>query len=351
MRAEGAQHPPVEFARPEGLVEVEVCPVSGHKHTPDCPAPRKELFLEEQIPTEDCPVHRHVAICRETGMLASEFCPPGSVEQRFYEDYGPQWESWMASRNLPIPPRQICPLHGAPLRVSIEAPSLLTADIVDLRGSTQVADFDSYVVEYGAGAQPAAWTAITARITAPVSDGVLARWDARALPDGDYTLRLVVTNGSGQPFEARAPVRIQRATATPRVVFTSAPSLTPQPTRTATARPTATPTWPSTSTPQPTFTPPPSATASPTASQTPVPTETPAPTLTPQATASPAPTATATPEPTRALSEAHTPTPTASATHAPRVTTTPAITGYPAPPSPTMIITAAPTAVTPAVIR
>ncbi|RPI55151.1 MAG: PBP1A family penicillin-binding protein, partial [Chloroflexi bacterium] len=61
-------HPAVEFQRPDGLVEVEVCALSGHLPGPDCPHRVRELFLEGTEPGETCTMHRRVAVDRATGL-------------------------------------------------------------------------------------------------------------------------------------------------------------------------------------------------------------------------------------------------------------------------------------------
>jgi len=106
--------PQEDFKKPEGLVEVEVCPVSGLKRTEACPPGRKELFLKENTPQRDCTVHRRLKICSASGKLAGPFCPPEAVEEKVFEDYGPAWDEWAQQRGINVPPRELCPLHAAP---------------------------------------------------------------------------------------------------------------------------------------------------------------------------------------------------------------------------------------------
>ena len=106
--------PQEDFKKPEGLVEVEICPVSGLKRTEACPPGRKELFLKENTPQRDCTVHRRLKICSASGKLAGPFCPPEAVEEKVFEDYGPAWDEWAQQRGINVPPRELCPLHAAP---------------------------------------------------------------------------------------------------------------------------------------------------------------------------------------------------------------------------------------------
>jgi hypothetical protein len=249
-----ASQPHPSFVRPDKIVEAEVCPVSGQKRTDLCPPARKELFLAENAPKESCSVHHRVAICQVSGKLANKFCPAASVEQKPYEDYGSAWDSWARGRGLNLPPRDICTVHGAPVNVRLQVPPSPLAGTIEVRGSTEIADFDYYVIEYGIGPNPIGWGALTARIASLVSDNILCRWDTATLPDGTYSLRVMVFNRQGKSFEAKTVVQIQNtlaATATLMATLhpTAIPSFTPTQVisttttlaPTLTARPTTTP--------------------------------------------------------------------------------------------------------------
>jgi 1A family penicillin-binding protein len=214
--ARGSSHPQ-GFTRPDGLVEVEVCPVSGQKRTSLCPPAKKELFLQEKAPTSECSVHHHVAICSISGKLATSFCPAESVEQQPYEEYGAAWDEWASKRGLRLPPRESCPVHTAPTRVSLVFPPSPLSGIVQISGSTEVGEFAHYVLEYGIGEEPQDWRRLVEETTAPVSDGILAVWDTREWSDGVYTVRLIVTNRRGGTLEARQRVEIRNASPTPDV--------------------------------------------------------------------------------------------------------------------------------------
>jgi 1A family penicillin-binding protein len=278
-RAHGQSQPP-GFSRPDGLVEVEVCPVSGLKRTELCPSPIKGLYLKEQAPTADCSVHHYVEICRVSGKLATAFCPADSVERRPYEDYGAAYDEWASKRGLAIPPRESCPVHATPSRVGVALPPSPLSGIVQITGSTEVSDFRYYVLDYGTGENPQEWIRLVGETTSPVREGILAVWDTREWRDGVYTVRLIVANRQGATLEARQVVELRNG------VPTQEPSSTPTEMATPTAAETPSPTW--------TLEPP---TASPTPVVTLSPTAEPSPTLA-ESTATPAP---PTPLPTVAL--------------------------------------------------
>lgn len=285
-----AGQPNPGFERPPGIVELDVCPISGERHTEFCPPAVRSLFLDEHQP-EACSVHRQVGICTVSGQLATENCPQETVEQRVFVDYGPEWDSWAQAQGLPLPPREVCTVHTQPARVEIRVAAQSEPALLAVEGSAQVVEFSHYFVEYGQGSDPQEWFRITSDVPTPVRDGALCLWDARDLPEGEYTLRLVVMDRQGRRYQATALVRIIASDQpTPSPTLTLSPTLgTPTPgTPTPTMTPTLTPTLSPTATP----------TLAPTAPATPTPTWTPTLTPTTISTPEPMPTETPTPVPT-----------------------------------------------------
>lgn len=307
-----------DFNRPDGIIEVEVCPISGMLRGPDCPPGRIELFTADNPPTEPCSVHIEQHICSASGKLANSYCPLNTVTTQKVEDYGEQWDEWLRANGKPVPVREICEVHGAPSRVEILAPASPLKGIVDIRGSTLIDKFHHYIVEYGVGSSPIAWGALTKEINKTVADGVLARWDTRTVADGTYSLRVLVVDERGHQYEARTEVEILNTepTATARPTNTVTPTRTKRPRKTAVPTVTLTPSMTATPSVTPmvrvTATPVPEATATPTAiiEPSPLPTEAPQPTAT--LTPEPAPSSTPTEQSPGATvtPEAPSPTPT-----------------------------------------
>ena len=66
-----------------GLVKETVCSVSGKLATDACRLdkkhpPVKDLFAKGTVPKETCDIHHMETVCRETGMLCSQYCPQES---------------------------------------------------------------------------------------------------------------------------------------------------------------------------------------------------------------------------------------------------------------------------------
>jgi 1A family penicillin-binding protein len=213
------------FVMPPGIVEVEVCPVSGMTRTELCPPGRKELLLADQ-PPQPCTVHHYVTLCRFSGQLATEHCPADALERVPALDYGPEWDDWARARGMQTPPRQTCPIHATAANVRLVAPFGAAAGLVSLTGSVEINDLDYWVIEFGEGAQPGRWQALTPAMRDNMRDGALAQWDTRSVPNGLYALRLLAYERSGHRHEARALITIQNDSPTP------APTITPMPTPT-----------------------------------------------------------------------------------------------------------------------
>ena len=87
-----------------------------------------------------------------------------------------------------------------PLEAHITKPApgkLVGPTDVELMGSAGGPSFVSYALDYRPMSDPVGWIPIAGPLGAPVFDGMLAVWDAREVPDGDYVLRLRVERTGG----------------------------------------------------------------------------------------------------------------------------------------------------------
>jgi membrane peptidoglycan carboxypeptidase len=121
MEAALKGQPVAQFERPEGLVEVEVCALSGLRPGPACPHRVTELFLEGTEPVETCTLHQRVAIDRATGLRATAGTPPDRVVERLYTVLPPEAQEWAREQGLPEPPP---PAESAAGGSEAAAPSL-----------------------------------------------------------------------------------------------------------------------------------------------------------------------------------------------------------------------------------
>jgi 1A family penicillin-binding protein len=177
--------PVQQFQRPAGLVEVEVCALSGLLPGPDCPHRVKELFVEGTEPTEVCTMHQRVAIDRATGLRATAETPRERIVERVYTILPPEAQDWARERGI------------------LELPPPTQAGLAVSEGGSQLAEIESEA----AGREPGD-AGLT--ISSPdagsvyVLDGSLPRDAQRievaAYPAASVSLREVTLLVDGQPL-------------------------------------------------------------------------------------------------------------------------------------------------------
>lgn len=300
----------VNFTRPPGVAEMEICADSGVQASAACGSRRVEFFANGQPPLG---TGNHflqtMAVDVWTGLQATEFCLEAVAEASFVNllvsggdnvrtrevENARQWlegtnsgQTWAAARSiglpLRLPPTEACNAETPRPQIMVAQPaegSEITG-IVDILGTVNGPNFSGYQVEYGFSHDPGGWGMVQERQGGAVENGRLATWDTININTfGAVTLRIIIF-GPDNPYTPED----DPATLEKRVYLTLLqPTPTPTPTATATVPATETPT------PTPTITPSPTATAIATI----LPTITPLPSMTPSPTIE---LPTATPEPT-----------------------------------------------------
>lgn len=241
MEAALANRPPIDFAQPNGIVQMEVCADSGTQPSQFCPNRKTELFFVDQPPPPPDQDWYRLVSCGGTPqvrLVLPDDAYAWAIQQ-------PQWQ------NLPLASQSQCnPTTVQPgqdqVFISSPAEGSTVAGRVPIIGTVALPGFDHYELTYGAGWNPGEWDWISGPHLAQVDNGQLGEWEAGGLPDGEYTLR-VTAYGSRGRVEALARVRVQNSapivpTPLPTEIPplpTSLPTNTPEPT--ATTEPTATP--------------------------------------------------------------------------------------------------------------
>ncbi|MCL5959509.1 MAG: PBP1A family penicillin-binding protein, partial [Chloroflexi bacterium] len=124
LKGTDGQDLPAEFTQPDGFVQANVCPDSGLLPSPNCPRVVKEIFLKGTVPSKQCDWHKTFKICKESGKLATEFCPKDQVEDRVYEVLPQEYDGWQSADKRP--PTEKCDLHKAPGTTPITDTTKLT---------------------------------------------------------------------------------------------------------------------------------------------------------------------------------------------------------------------------------
>ena len=97
------------------------------------------------------------------------------------------------------PPSTVAPPACANPKVRINSPgegARLTG-AAQIMGTAAINGFSFYKLEVGIGRNPQSWSVIGDLQRSPVTDGLLGVLDTNALPPGDYALRLVVVDLTG----------------------------------------------------------------------------------------------------------------------------------------------------------
>ncbi|HEX6385127.1 MAG TPA: PBP1A family penicillin-binding protein [Anaerolineae bacterium] len=273
-----ADKQPVDFVRPPGTVDAEICAGSGTRPSPGCGERRLEIFAEDQLPLDsDHDFVQVVPVDLWTGLRANEACPESVYEAGFFDPLvsgqesvlerertlAQRWleqttagQNWAQRHNVSIPlrlpPAESCSVNPVRPEVNINQPQAGAEVInnVDIRGTARGPNFGGYQVEYGLGNNPGGWGLVQGRQEDPVENNLLASWDATTIDySGALTLRVLIF-GPDNPFtpEVDPPILEHRVTVT-LMQPTATPTPTPTITPTATSTATPTPTTPATATP------------------------------------------------------------------------------------------------------
>ncbi|MFN8597212.1 MAG: transglycosylase domain-containing protein [Anaerolineae bacterium] len=261
-----ANQAPIDFARPSGIVEMEVCADSGTQPSQYCPNRKQEIFFVDQPPpTADHDWYQLVSCGgdQQVRMVLPDDAYAWAVQQ-------PEWQGLPIASASQCAPGTIDQGDGT-IVITSPGDGSTIAGVVPIIGTVNVSGFKRYELTYAAGWNSDAWEWISGPHESQVTNGQLGEWNASGLPDGEYTLRITVY--AKRTADYRVRVRVQNsAPIQPTATATEVAPLptAPPPTATDTPPPTATlePTLTPTDTPTPTATLPPD-------EVTPTPTETP----------------------------------------------------------------------------
>ena len=212
---------PIPFPRPDGLIEMPICSLSGKLPGPYCPTVN-ELFIPGTEPTEQCDIHQVFLVNRETGKLCTVYTPPELCEERVYEVYPPEAADWIASlpedRRPPTPPTEYDTIYGptrndADVAIIYPTPYSYIRGTVPITGNAKGGDFNFYRVLFGQGLNPTEWIQIGPDHGNQVDHNILEFWHTAGL-DGLYSLRLSVVDHSSALRETTIQVTVDNISPT-----------------------------------------------------------------------------------------------------------------------------------------
>jgi len=205
----------VPFNRPDGLIEMAVCSLSGKLPNGLCPTVN-ELFIPGTEPTERDTIYQSFSVNRETGRLCTVYTPVELCDEKVLEVYPPEASDWIASlpeeRRPATPPMEYDTIYGptqndAEVAIISPGPYSYIRGTVPISGSARGGDFNFYRVVFGQGLNPTEWTQIGPDHPDQVDKNVLEFWDTSGL-DGLYSLRLSVVDHSNALREMTIQVTV-----------------------------------------------------------------------------------------------------------------------------------------------
>lgn len=108
----------VDFERPNSVKSVKICTKSGKLAVDGLcdkalggPTVKSEYFASGTEPTETCDVHIKVSICKESGEVATKFCPLDQVEEIVF--LNPETATTTTNDSKYIMPSKKCEIHDA----------------------------------------------------------------------------------------------------------------------------------------------------------------------------------------------------------------------------------------------
>ncbi len=100
MRSILGEQPVSGFTRPPGLVQAEICALSGLVPTPACPYRRREWFITGTQPAATDTIYHAVRLDRDTGRLADSTTPAERVISALALDLPARAQPWARAKGL-----------------------------------------------------------------------------------------------------------------------------------------------------------------------------------------------------------------------------------------------------------
>ena len=192
--------PPQDWRAPADIEEYLVCEISGllPATTEHCPTRREIVPAGSRLRRDDR--WQTVEINRSTGQLATVNTPSDLRARAAYFVPPDDVMDWWRENGKALPPSSYSSDGGAaraqPVQITAPADYAYVGATVEIAGEINRSGAESWLLEYGAEANPERWIAIGDRRAADASGSLAATWET-ALFSGIYSLRLTATFADG----------------------------------------------------------------------------------------------------------------------------------------------------------
>lgn len=250
---------PSSFSRPSGIVEKEICSVSGAEPSEWCPSKRREIFAFDQLPLpKEEDLWQKIEIDTWTNLKTSSACDDFTTEKSVInvtDEWAIKWikenqegKDWASGMGFKKPytftPKRECKADDPRPQISISSPSegeTITSSPLEIIGQVNATEkFANFRLEYGKGDDPDDWDLLEKRSKPVKNEKEIFEWDVSKISAGIYTLRIIMYSSEDTYAELKMHINIQVPTPTPTPTATYTPTFTPTVTPTATLTPTIT---------------------------------------------------------------------------------------------------------------
>ncbi len=214
---------PTPFYKPAGIVEREICSISGAEPSEWCPSHRLEIFAADQPPLpKEQDLWQKVWIDSWTLKLVSSECEEFKEQKRGLDVTDSWARKWITEDSAGIAwaeeigfpwdeiyfiPHESCSVTDSRPLIAFTHPlegSTITTIPISISGTaTATGNFKDWVLQYGLGSEPIEWTSITWSDIPHQQPGNLVNWNPIDVENGYVTLRLIVRNIEGGNAEKR----------------------------------------------------------------------------------------------------------------------------------------------------
>lgn len=233
MQAGLAGLPVVDFARPNTVLDYQVCDYTGAIYSgATCPggtALTEVAFSNQPPPSADRGFLTTLKVDSFSGLLANENCPD-FIEERSYVNINdltaiewlnnnPNGQAFAQAHNIQIPvaasvpPTQSCqPGQPRPqVIISSPLPNQEVSGLTEMRGTVTVPGFTSYEFQIASTIAPEEFSGALGQVYTSQqtsANGLLGVVDFTNIPNGTYILRLVARGQNNATATATVPITV-----------------------------------------------------------------------------------------------------------------------------------------------
>jgi hypothetical protein len=212
-----------------GVNTITVCALTGTIPDEECPTRRGEWFSVDHPPLPaDQGLTINMPVDSWTGLQANAFCPDNIENRRFVHIDDPSAIAWLGNTpigqaaaqhlGLPLPltapPTDACDAQTLlpVVRLINPSDSNTVQGVVQIIGTILAENFNRYQLELPLiDSNRVRIIAGPFQSQKPAPDSLLAEWDTRTVPNGAYTVRLVVYANNGGYLTRQVRVLVTNA--------------------------------------------------------------------------------------------------------------------------------------------